>query len=121
MDQEVKREVELDTGAEEAWRAIGDESGLSEWLGEEVEADLVPGGEIVVTDEGGTRRGFVESVDKGRSIAFWWAADGEESSRVELEVVPRSGSDGCVVRVTETRPLVELERELADITACAAA
>jgi len=121
MDHEVKREVELESEPEEAWRAIGDESGLSEWLGDQVEVELVPGGEIAVTEDGDRRSGFVESVDEGRSLTFWWAEDGEETSRVELEVLPRTDGAGCVVRVTETRPLVELERELADITACAVA
>ena len=120
MDEdEVTREVELESDPEEAWRAISEDTGLSGWLGEEVEVDLVPGGEIAVTEDGETRTGFVESVDEGRSVSFWWSRSGEESSRVELEVVPAVEGEGCVIRVTETRPLVELERELADITACA--
>jgi len=116
---EVTRELELDSEPEEAWRAISDQDGLAEWLGEEVEIDLEPGGEIAVTEEGETRTGFVEQVDEGRSLSFWWSAPGEESSRVELEVIADQAGDGCVVRVTETMPLVELERELADIAAVA--
>lgn len=117
---EVSREVELESDPAEAWEAISEESGLSGWLGEEVEIDLVPGGEISVTEDGEIRTGFVESVEEGKGISFWWARPGEESSRVELEVISDSDGEGCVVRVTETRPLVELERELADITAVAA-
>lgn len=116
---EVTREVELESEPEQAWRAISEGEGLAVWLGEEVEIDLVPGGEITVTEHGEFRSGFVESIDEGRSISFWWSAPGEESSRVEIEVVGDREEDRCVVKVTESRPLVELERELADITAFA--
>jgi uncharacterized protein YndB with AHSA1/START domain len=114
------REVELDSDPERAWRAISEESELSEWLGGEVELDLEPGGEVKVSGDDGDRTGFVESVDEGRSVSFWWSEDGEESTRVELEVVERVERDGCAVRVTESRPLAGIERELADITALAA-
>lgn len=117
---EVTREVELDSEPGEAWEAISEESGLSGWLGDEVEVDLVPGGGITVSEDGETRTGFVESVEEGRGISFWWALPGEESSRVELEVIGADDGAGCVVRVTETRPLVGLERELVDITALVA-
>ena len=116
---EVTREVEVDSDPERAWQAISEESELSEWLGGDVEIDLVPGGDITVRDEGTEKTGFVESIEEGSSISFWWAEDGEESSRVELEVVADPGTDGCVVRVTESRPLAGIEHELADLTACA--
>ncbi len=116
---EVTREVELESEPEEVWRAISEEDGLSGWLGDEVEVDLAPGGDIEVTEAGETRTGFVERVEEGRSLSFWWSAPGEESSRVELEVIAGQDRDRCVIRVTESRPLVELERELADLTAVA--
>lgn len=116
---EVIREVELESEPAEAWEAIGDESGLSGWLGDEVEVEMVPGGEITVTDKGETRTGFVESVDEGRGISFWWSEVEGETTRVELEVIAEPERRGCVVRVTESRPLAGLERELAEITACA--
>lgn len=116
---EVKREIELDAEPIEAWEAISDESELSEWLGREVRVDLVPGGDISVRDDESERTGFVEKVEEGRSISFWWSEDEGESTRVELEVIADPARDGCVVRVTESRPLADLERELAEITACA--
>ena len=119
MDEVVK-EVELDSDIERAWRAITEEAELSAWIGGEVEVELEPGGEITVSGQEGDRSGFVESVDEGRSVSFWWSEDGEESSRVELEVIDRPEKQGCVIRVTETRPLAGLERELADLTACVA-
>lgn len=116
---EVVKEVELESEPERAWRAISEESELSEWLGGEVDVDLVPGGEISVQDEAGDRTGFVESVDEGRGIAFWWSVGEEESTRVELEVISDPDREGCVVRVTESRPLAGLERELSELTALA--
>lgn len=116
---EVVREVELDSDAGSAWRAITDESGLSEWIGGEVEIELEPGGDLKVSGADGDRSGFVELVDEGRSVSFWWSEEGHESSRVELEVIDQPARDGCVVRVTESRPLAGLERELAGLTACA--
>jgi len=117
---EVVREVELESDAERAWRAITEESELSEWIGGEVEIELEPGGEITVSGDDGDRSGFVESVDEGWSLSFWWSEEGQESSRVELEVIDQPAHEGCVVRVTESRPLAGLEQELSDITACAA-
>ncbi len=114
---EMTREVELDCEPERAWRALTEESELGEWLGGEVEADLRPGGGIKVTDEDGEiREGFFETIEPGREVSFWWSEDAAgESSRVELELLPAVEGDGCVVRVTESRPLIELERELAEI------
>lgn len=115
MDK-LEREVELDCEPERAWQALTEESELSEWLGGEVEADLRPGGEITVREEDGERHGFFETIEPGRELSFWWARDGEESTRVELGLEPSETGSGCVVRVTESRPMVELERELVEIT-----
>ena len=121
MEEEVRREVELDCDPERAWQALTDEEELGAWLGGEVEADLKPGGEILVREEDGTERsGFFETVDPD-GISFWWSEQEGESSRVEFGVTPAETGQGCVVTVVETRPMVELERELADITSCALA
>ena len=114
--EEMTREVELDCDPERAWEALTEESELSEWLGGEVEADLKPGGEITVREEDGSERsGFFESVEPGREVSFWWSENGEESSRVELELLPSFDGEGCTVRVTESRPMIALETELAEI------
>lgn len=118
---DVKKELELDCEPERAWRAISEPAELSEWLGGEVDVELRPGGPLTVTGEDLERSGFVEEVDEGRSLTFWWSGTSEEATRVELEVVEAVSGEGCVVRVTETRPLSDLEEELADITALALA
>lgn len=114
--EEMTREVELDCDPERAWQALTEESELSEWLGGDVEADLRPGGEITVREEDGSERsGFFESIEGEQGVTFWWSSEDEESTRVELELLPAVEGDGCVVRVTETRPLFALETELAEI------
>lgn len=117
--EEMTREIEVDSDPARAWQAISDQDELSRWLGGEVEIDLVPGGTITVEEDGVSREGFVESVEEGAGLSFWWAEGDEESTRVELEVIPGPEGDGCVIRVTESRPLAGIERELADITALA--
>jgi len=116
---EVTREVELDSDPERAWQAISEQSELSEWLGGEVTIDLRPGGDLRVREEDAERTGFVEEVDQGRRLSFWWSYRGQEATRVELEVTGHPSGVGSTVRVTESRPLAGLERELADITALA--
>lgn len=113
---ELKREVELDCEPDRAWRALTEESELSEWLGGEVEADLRPGGEITVREPDGDRSGFFETIDAGRELSFWWSRPDEESTRVELTLEPGVDGEGCLVRVVESRPLIELERELVEIS-----
>jgi uncharacterized protein YndB with AHSA1/START domain len=103
MPDEVTRETVIDAPAEEVWEAVTDPS----WLGDEGELDLRPGGEVRVGD----RAGFVEEVEPGERLTFWWAAPGEESTRVEIALE----EDGEATRVTvvEARPLALLEEWVA--------
>jgi uncharacterized protein YndB with AHSA1/START domain len=95
----IEREIVVGGTPEEAWRAVV-ESG---WLGEDATVDPRPGGEV----EGGERRGFVEEADAPRRLAFWWSADDEDATRVEIDLEERE--DGTLVRVTESRPLALLD------------
>ncbi len=92
---------------EETWEALTDPGQVGEWFGEDAEVELRPGGDLVI----GERSGFVEEVVEPSRFVFWWAGDGEESSRVEIELEPAVG--GTRVRVVETRPL----QALASLTA----
>lgn len=103
MPQEVERQIELDAEPAEVWRELTE----SDWLGDDLRVELEPGGDLEVIDrEEGHRTGWVERVEPGRCLTVWWAGDGEESSRVEFEIVERE--DGSVLRVVETRPLADL-------------
>ena len=88
---------------EETWEAITDPDQLGEWLAEDAEVELRPGGDLRIGLDDGERSGFVEEVDEPRRLVFWWAPDEEESSRVEIDLEPEP--EGTRVRVIESRPL----------------
>jgi uncharacterized protein YndB with AHSA1/START domain len=98
----AESETVVPASPEETWEAITDPEHLGEWFAEDAEVDLRPGGELTIGD----RNGFVEEVAEPSRFVFWWAADGEESSRVEIELEP--AFEGTRVRVIETRPLSAL-------------
>lgn len=118
-DQDVTREVLLEAEPEVVWSALTDPEELSEWLAADVEIDVRPGGELTVTDtQAGTggedeRTGFVEEADEPRRLSFWWSRDGEDATRVELDLEEEAG--GTLVRVTESRPLHDLELQAAEL------
>jgi uncharacterized protein YndB with AHSA1/START domain len=99
MDPVVERELTVPDTPEEVWDSLAEPA----WLGEDAEIELRPDGEV----RAGDRSGFVEEVEAPRRLAFWWSADGEESTRVEVELEERE--DGTRVRVLESRPLALLD------------
>lgn len=99
MEFEVERELLVPAEPERVWETLSE----PEWLGEDASIDLRPGGDVSIGD----RSGFVEEAEEPRRLTFWWRAEGEESTRVELELVP--DADGTRVRVVETRPLAVLD------------
>lgn len=107
---ELTREITLPAGADEVWSSLTEPA----WLGDDASIDLRPDGEV----RAGERTGFVEEVDEPRRLVFWWAAPGEDSTRVELELA----DDGAEtrVRVVESRPLALLDLYGAEIVGGAA-
>lgn len=99
----AESETVVPASPEETWDAITDPGQVGEWFAEDAELDLRPGGDLVI----GERSGFVEEVDAPSRFVFWWASEGEESSRVEIDLEPAVGG-GTRVRVVETRPLQAL-------------
>ncbi len=106
MDQ-AESELLVPATPEEAWDAITDPERLGEWLGENAEVELRPGGELRIEFADGERSGFVEEVDEPRRLVFWWSEAEQESSRVEIELEPEP--EGTLVRVVESRPLRDLD------------
>jgi uncharacterized protein YndB with AHSA1/START domain len=99
--QEVEREVELPVGPEEAWESVAD----AEWLGGEAEIDLVPGGDLRI----GEREGWVEEVEPGERLSFWWCLPDEQvATRVEISLT-ETEEGGTLIRVVETSPLAMLD------------
>ncbi len=104
--EQAESEVLVPASPEEAWEAITDPERLGEWLGDDAEVELRPGGDLRIDLPDGERTGFVEEVDEPRRFVFWWSEPEQESSRVEIELEPEQ--EGTLVRVVETRPLREL-------------
>ena len=92
---------------EEAWEAVTDPEQLSQWLGDDAEIELEPGGDLRVREGDVERAGFVEEVDAPRRLVFWWSVDDGEASRVEVDLIEEA--DGTRVRVIESRPLEQVE------------
>ena len=103
----VEREIVVPASPDEAWRALTEPELLTEWLADEVDFDLRPGGELRVRVGDVGREGFVEEVDAPRRLVFWWAQDDEEASRVEIDITEADGATR--VRVVESRPLLVLD------------
>ena len=105
MTDLIERELMLPAPPEEVWEALTDPGWLREWLADEAELQLRPGGDARFRIGEDTRTGWVEDVTPpaggaaGR-LAFWWAHDGEPASRVALELTPTD--DGTRLRVVET-------------------
>jgi uncharacterized protein YndB with AHSA1/START domain len=104
----VRREIDLPASREEVWEALTDEALLEQWLACEVQLDAREGGEALVRDEHGERRGVVESVEDGqRLVLTWWRAQ-EPPTRVELRLL--EVATGTRVVVTEAGPVLTAAR-----------
>jgi len=101
-------EILVPASTDETWEALTDPERLGEWLGEDAELDLEPGGELEIRVGEGRRTGFFEEIERERRLVFWWRrAEDEEASRVEIEL--EAEPDGTRVRVVESRPLEVLD------------
>ena len=112
MTDLIERELTLPAPLETVWEALTDPDWLREWLADEAELQLRPGGDARFRIGEDTRTGWVEEVTPpadgaaGR-LAFWWEQEGEPASRVALELTP--ADDGTRLRVVESRPLDVLD------------
>ncbi len=101
LAQTVERAILLDAEPERVWEAVTDPELLSEWLADEVELELVEGGEVVCRyADGEERRGEVALVEEAERLAFEWRRQGAEPSLVEIDVDAVAG--GTVLTVRET-------------------
>jgi uncharacterized protein YndB with AHSA1/START domain len=101
MTDEIERETLIPAPPEQVWHAIT----APGFLADEVELELEPGGDARFGDG---RTGWVEEAVEAERLTFWWSADGEPASRVEITLDPEE--DGHTrLRVTEARPLEVLD------------
>jgi uncharacterized protein YndB with AHSA1/START domain len=84
------------------------------WLAEEVELDLVPGGDARFGTEAGIRTGWVEEAlapegaERSGRLVFWWGDGAEPATRVDVSLKPE-GAGSTRLRVLEERPLEVLD------------
>ena len=103
MPDRIERELVLPVPREEVWDAVIRDG----WLADQVDLDLRPGGDASFSSSETVRTGWVEEVHAPAKLAFWWAADGEPASRVELTL--DDDGEQTRLRVIETRPLEVLD------------
>jgi uncharacterized protein YndB with AHSA1/START domain len=111
MVDRIEREVVLATTLERVWEVVTGPG----WLAPEVQFELFPAGEASFRSEDWAKTGWVEEVQAPRSgdhpgarLVFWWSADGDPSTRVELTLEPE-GESVTRLRVVEARPLEVLD------------
>jgi uncharacterized protein YndB with AHSA1/START domain len=102
--ERIERELLLPAAREQLWEIVTSDG----WLADEVRLDLTPGGDAAFRSRGVVKRGWVEEVRAPARLAFWWAADGDPATRVELTLAPE-GDAVTRLRVVETRPLDVLD------------
>ncbi len=103
MREQIERELLLEATPEEVWAVITSDG----WLAEEVSLDLEPGGEASFRSAAQEKSGWVEEVRAPHRLAFWWTADEEPSTRVELTLT--RAQERTLLRIVETRPLELLD------------
>jgi uncharacterized protein YndB with AHSA1/START domain len=104
MTDQIERELLLPAPPEQVWDVITEPG----WLASQVELELFPGGEARFVDADGDRTGWIEEAVEAERLVFWWSADDEPASRVELTLEPEP--DGYTrLRVVEARPLKVLD------------
>jgi uncharacterized protein YndB with AHSA1/START domain len=100
MTDQIERELLLPAPPQQVWDVVT----APGFLADELELDLEPGGDARFDD----RSGWVEEVVEAERLVFWWSADDEPASRVELTLEPEA--DGYTrLRVVEARPLEVLD------------
>jgi uncharacterized protein YndB with AHSA1/START domain len=118
MAHRIERQIDLPRTPDELWTSITDAGALSGWLADEVQLELMPGGEARFRDGEVVREGWVEEVlppggaatldGVSARLVFWWNAADEPASRVELTLIPLRESL-TRLRVVETQPLEVLD------------
>jgi hypothetical protein len=109
MSDRIERKIWLAASVGEVWDAITADG----WLADEVDLELRPGGDAEFRSGDDVKTGWVEEARVPRDerasgqLTFWWSADGEPATRVDLALVPVR--DGTQLRVIETRPLDVLD------------
>lgn len=111
MNDQIERELLLGAEPTDVWEAVT----APGFLAEDVQLELYPGGEARFGSGDEVKTGWIEEAvapgvdgDCGGLLVFWWSADDEPASRVELTLEP-AGERATRLRVIESRPLEVLD------------
>jgi uncharacterized protein YndB with AHSA1/START domain len=104
MTDQIERELLLPAPPDEVWEAVVGPG----FLGEDVQLDLIPGGDAQFVTGEQVRSGWVEEAAAPERLVFWWGVDGDPATRVELTLEPE-GEAATRLRVVEARPLEVLD------------
>jgi uncharacterized protein YndB with AHSA1/START domain len=103
MSEQIEREMLLEATPEEVWAMVTSDG----WLADEVSLELQPGGEARFRSAREAKSGWVEEARAPHRLAFWWTAEDEPATRVELTL--RRAQERTLLRVVESRPLALLD------------
>jgi uncharacterized protein YndB with AHSA1/START domain len=103
MREQIEREMLLEATPEEVWAMVTSDG----WLADEVSLELHPGGGARFRSVGEDKSGWVEEARAPHRLAFWWTAENEPATRVELTL--RRAHERTLLRVVESRPLELLD------------
>jgi len=101
----VSRTIELEISPNELWSLIGDGDRWAEWMVDESDVEVAPGGGGSVTDDGVNRGVRVVEVTEGEQVRFEWWPVGEPDTTSTVELVVAPNDTGAVLRVVETFPV----------------
>ncbi len=97
----VERKVTLPADPDLVWQHLTEGDLVADWMGEDVEMDIRPGGSIVMTpDEGHRVWGTIEEIVPGRRLQWSWRTDDGLPTQVEIDLEP--AEDGTALTVRET-------------------
>lgn len=101
----VTRDIELDLTHEELWELIAGGDGWRDWMVDEADVEVAPGGTGEVAEDGARRRVEVTAVRPGESVHFvWWPAGVEEQASSVSLTIDTDAAGAAVLRVVEVFP-----------------
>jgi uncharacterized protein YndB with AHSA1/START domain len=99
---EVTRELVLPADPDEVWDAVTNPDRLEEWLANDVELDLAPGGDgIFRWETGEVRLAVVEDVEEGRLLRMRWWDEDAPAGATTVAIAIHAVEAGTRVVVTE--------------------
>ena len=100
----VRRTVVLPAPVAAVWAALTEAGQLSAWLGGDADVEAVPGGQLVVREDGRLRRGVVVDLEPWRHLEIHWLPPARRFGFVWGPDDEPAGSAGGVEFVLEPVP-----------------